>query len=126
MHHCARCIVPQCAHGHSSFLVHQVSGANEKLPFILIALYYKLYLLYTTTQHIRGRFALSLYREMKITELVATNITHYVEITLRLIRDESFWCEQALNIRERFALLAQENNRRVAKQWAHFIVRATL
>jgi predicted O-linked N-acetylglucosamine transferase (SPINDLY family) len=72
----------------------------------------------------RGRFTLGIYREMNITDLVASSPAHYVAIALKLVRDDAFWLAQAATINERFVPFAQSNNLRVAREWAEFMVSA--
>lgn len=59
-----------------------------------------------------------------MTDLVAQSTSHYVDIVLRLLRDDDFWLEQARRIHERFGPFARSNNRKVAREWAEFIAAA--
>lgn len=63
---------------------------------------------------------------MNITSLVAANSADFVNITMRLLTDEPFWREQAEKVRAGFDAVIPTNNRKVADEWADFIVTALL
>ncbi len=72
--------------------------------------------------HARGRFSYSMYRQMRHTNLVAQNATHYVDLVHRLLNDPVFLQNQQQQIEKKFV----ENihmNREVAKEWIDFFLR---
>ena len=67
-----------------------------------------------------------MYRQINMTDLIADNGSHYVEIVMRLVNDLQFWQQQAIGIKSKFEELAMGNNQLVAKEWTDFFVRVVV
>lgn len=59
---------------------------------------------------------------MNVSDLIAASPSEYVEIVLRLLRDDFFWLSQAQVIEQRFVPFVGTNNLKVAEEWAEFFV----
>ena len=70
----------------------------------------------------RGRFTLSMYKQMHVQELIAANKTHYVDLVMKLLEDDSFWLQSTRRITEGFNGLIARNNFAVAQEWTQFLV----
>ena len=64
-----------------------------------------------------------MYKQMNHTQLIADNVSHYVELVSKLLSDDVFWNEQHQLVAAKFRDNIHQNNL-VAKEWLEFLKRA--
>lgn len=73
--------------------------------------------------HLSGRFSLAMFHQMNGGKaLVASTVEEYIDITLRLVRDDEFYRQQAHGVKSGYSNALHQNHL-VAQEWASFIVR---
>lgn len=72
-------------------------------------------------EHTRGRYTLSLYRQMNYTELVCPDRSCYIMKTLQLLRDDDYYANQRSKVRQGFANEMKKNGE-VARAWVRFLL----
>ena len=71
-------------------------------------------------EHVRGRYALGMYRQMGITSLIAHSPAEYIAIAVKLLTDEAYRKEQYEKILHHYAHDFHKNSL-VADEWLGFI-----
>lgn len=71
-------------------------------------------------EHVRGRYALGMYHQMGIEELVAHSPAEYIALTIRLLTDENYRSEQHEKIKHHYTHDFHKNLL-VADEWLGFI-----
>ncbi len=74
-------------------------------------------------EHIRGRYAASLYRQMNYTELVTSSVEEYLWKAVLLATDDNYYAEVRRSIQRGFHG-SMRMNLRVSSEWLEFIYRA--
>lgn len=74
-------------------------------------------------EHIRGRYAASLYRQMNFTELICSSDQEYVEKAIRLATNDEYYHSVRNSIRHGFEGEMRKNVQ-VSAEWLEFIYRA--
>jgi hypothetical protein len=73
-------------------------------------------------EHVQGRYTLGMYHQMGLKDLVAQNITHYINLTMRLLQDKNFHIEQSDKISHHYVNDLHKNSL-VAEEWLGIISR---
>lgn len=73
-------------------------------------------------EHVQGRYTLGMYHQMGLQDLIAHNITHYVELTIKILTDQNFYSEQSAKISHHYANDLHKNFL-VADEWLGLISR---
>jgi len=74
------------------------------------------------SEHVQGRYTLGMYHQMGLKDLVAQNITHYINLTMRLLQDKKFHREQSDKISHHYVNDLHKNSL-VADEWLGIISR---
>lgn len=74
------------------------------------------------SEFIRGRFTLALYNQMQHTDLIAENATHYIQLAVKLLRNDTFYNEQLDAIDTAYTQRFNQNSK-VALDWMQFVLR---
>eukprot|EP01038_Epipyxis_sp_PR26KG_P008930 gene8930-12043_t len=74
------------------------------------------------SMYLRGRFTMSMYRQMNHMELIATNTQHFIQLIVNLTTNVTFHHYHTHMIKEKFDKNIHKNDL-VAKEWLEFITR---
>ena len=77
---------------------------------------------YVCLRYFRGRFTMSMYRQMQHGDLIAADKHMYVDLSLRLLWDDDFYQQQRREIANKFQRNLLQNHI-VAIEWLRFIRR---